>query len=127
MKILVSGSREMPENQKSRNMILAQIMECLVGKDDLYPQDVTIITGGAKGADTVAHDLAVDYGMKTIVHYAEWNRFGKSAGPIRNGRMLDEEPDVVIAFPIGKSVGTRHCIKEAERRGIRTITIPVSV
>ncbi len=126
MKILVSGSREMPENQVSRNLICQSIVEAM-GTGDFYWEDLTVITGGAKGADTVAHDLAKDLGAKTLVHYAEWNRFGKSAGPIRNGRMLDEEPDVVIAFPIGKSVGTRHCIKEAERRGIRTITIPVSV
>lgn len=68
-------------------------------------------------ASTVAKSL----GFKNIIPFpAEWEKYGKSAGPIRNRQMLDENPDLVIAFhdDIESSKGTKDCIKEAEKRGI---------
>lgn len=51
------------------------------------------------------------------VNDAEWRRYGKAAGPIRNRRMLDEfQPDRVLAFPGGK--GTKDCATAAMQRGL---------
>lgn len=53
---------------------------------------------------------------------AEWDRYGKRAGPIRNQRMLDEgRPDVVIAFPGGR--GTADMIRRAIKAGIRVVKV----
>jgi hypothetical protein len=49
---------------------------------------------------------------------ADWERYKRRAGIIRNLEMLDQEPDLVIAFWDGKSRGTAHTIGEARRRGI---------
>jgi predicted Rossmann-fold nucleotide-binding protein len=77
----------------------------------------TIITGGAKGADSLAHQWAVTMGLMTDVHYAQWDKYGKSAGYKRNMQMLMEgKPDVVIAFPGG--TGTENMITIARRANV---------
>lgn len=79
-----------------------------------------IIHGAAKGADTMAGTIASKLGFKVVAFKANWERYGKAAGPIRNREMLDVKPDLVIAFhnDIENSKGTKDCIKEAEKRSI---------
>lgn len=52
---------------------------------------------------------------------ADWKLHGHAAGPIRNRQMLDEKPDLVIAFheDWANAKGTRDCVAEAGRRGIK--------
>ena len=80
---------------------------------------VTVITGGARGADSLAHSAALELGFETKVFPADWNAHGKRAGFLRNLQMLDERPDVVLAFSLGTK-GTEHTTSEAIRRGIHT-------
>lgn len=73
------------------------------------PDDFTIISGGAKGADTLAIKWAIENDCEYKVFNADWRSFGRAAGPIRNKQMLVQgNPDLVIAFPGGK--GTAHMI-----------------
>ena len=63
------------------------------------PPDTVIIHGGAKGADNIAGHIAKALGFKVEVFEADWNKHGKSAGILRNQRMLAEgKPDFGIAF-----------------------------
>jgi hypothetical protein len=57
---------------------------------------------------------------------ADWNRFGPAAGPIRNRLMLDENPDLVIAFhsDLSNSRGTADTVTEARSRKITAEVIP---
>ena len=48
----------------------------------------TVFTGGAKGLDTAADDWARRRGLNRIIVPANWTRWGKGAGPIRNGQGL---------------------------------------
>lgn len=51
---------------------------------------------------------------------ADWDKYGKRAGYLRNVQMLDEgKPDLVVAFPGGK--GTAMMVKLAKERGVRVI------
>jgi hypothetical protein len=85
------------------------------------PLEPIVISGGARGADAIAHRVAKSLGYRTETYPANWKEHGRKAGILRNLRMLDEgKPDIVIAFWDGKSRGTHHTIVEAERRGIRT-------
>ena len=53
---------------------------------------------------------------------ADWNSYGKAAGPIRNKQMLDEgKPDVVIAFPGG--TGTANMIMQATKAGVKVVKV----
>lgn len=62
-----------------------------------------IISGHARGADQIAEMYADEKGIPVRVFPADWDKYGKKAGYIRNKKMLDEgQPDLVIAFPGGR-------------------------
>jgi hypothetical protein len=82
------------------------------------PRGTTILHGGARGADTIAATVARSLGFDVVEYPAEWRRLGRSAGIRRNLAMLDERPDLVVAFHLRGSRGTQHVIDEATRRGI---------
>lgn len=52
------------------------------------------------------------------VHPADWERYGKRAGIVRNAEMVAAGADVCLAFVLGESRGTRHCMREAAKAGI---------
>lgn len=86
-----------------------------------FPIDSVVIHGGCKGADIIAGVIAKELGMEVLCFTAEWKKYGKSAGPKRNQRMLDEGvPTLVLAFhdDINSSKGTLDMIKKAKGRGI---------
>lgn len=109
-KVLICGSRDFVD---------VGAIEKVINK--LSPGD-TVISGAARGADSIADSLAVDRGdLISIVIAADWDRLGKRAGFVRNIEMLEKKPDIVYAFPLGESRGTRHTIREAEKRNIPVI------
>lgn len=82
--------------------------------------ELRVIEGGQRGADFLCFCAADLLRLPVRTEKAEWGKFGKAAGPIRNRRMLDMNPDLVIGFhdDIDSSKGTRDCLKEARKRGI---------
>lgn len=84
--------------------------------------DWHVIAGGATGADTVAKEWALSWGLTFTEYKADWTRYGKAAGPIRNELMLSaEQPNLVIAFPGGS--GTRNMIKQARALSVPVMTV----
>jgi hypothetical protein len=82
-----------------------------------------VIQGGAKFIDQFAKDWAKARGVPCDEYQADWNKYGRKAGPIRNQRMIDEgSPNGVVAFP-GNS-GTADMIRRAELAGL-TVWQPV--
>lgn len=91
--------------------------------DDLQREHgvVTIIEGGARGADRLAAQWADNPGEARPVEHvqfkADWDKFGKGAGAVRNQRMLVEgKPDLVIAFAGGR--GTADMMARARHAGV---------
>jgi hypothetical protein len=83
---------------------------------------ITIISGCARGADSLAIKYAETYGDDVLKFPADWDKHGRAAGPIRNQQMLDEgKPDLVIAFPGGK--GTMDMINRSKKANIEVIEI----
>lgn len=81
-----------------------------------------IIQGGASGVDQMARLYAECYFLEVEEYPAEWNTYGKAAGPIRNQRMLEEgKPDFVVAFPGG--TGTADMVRRAKREGVPVIEV----
>ena len=108
MKVLVCGDRNWAREAPIRERL------------STLPKDAIIIEGGARGADTLARHAAEYLGLKVVEFPADWDRHGRAAGPIRNRQMLDEKPDLVIAFhpDLDSSRGTADTVREARRRGI---------
>lgn len=79
---------------------------------------LVVVHGGATGADAIANAWAFAQraaGREVYVecYPAEWAKYGKAAGPIRNQKMLMEtSPDLVLAFPGGK--GTADMVARAK-------------
>lgn len=111
MRIVVCGSR----TWRDADAIRTRLMD--------LPSDAEIIVGGAAGADWLAERVARDLGFTVRVMPAEWRdkhgAYNPRAGFERNTRMLDENPDLVIAFWDGTSRGTENTLKGAEARGIK--------
>lgn len=115
MRVLVCGGRDYKDSHK---------LWCTLNEyDQLYGFSV-LMQGGAKGADRLAKEWG-EYWLKTppLTFNADWVKYPKAAGPIRNKQMLDEgKPDLVIAFPGGK--GTKNMVDQARARGVKIIEIP---
>lgn len=106
MRVVVCGSRDWSSDPIMRNR-MAEL-----------PDGTEVIHGGARGADRMAAKYAYALGFKVRVFKADWDRFGKVAGFLRNQAMLDEKPDLVIAFWDGKSRGTQDTINRARSMGL---------
>jgi hypothetical protein len=81
-----------------------------------------VMQGGARGVDTFAREWAASRGIEHWVCKPDWDKHGLSAGPIRNARMLEWKPDLVIAFP-GRR-GTADMIRQAEAAGVPVRRVP---
>jgi hypothetical protein len=84
-----------------------------------------LIHGDARGADRMAGQAGDMLGMLVHAVPAEWDKHGRAAGAIRNRKMLDMKPDLVVAFhnDLAKSKGTKDCVTEARRRSIPVILV----
>lgn len=76
--------------------------------------DIEIISGCARGADSLGTQYAILRGFKISKFPPDWDKYGKSAGYKRNLEM-GEYTDVVIVFWDGESKGTKHMIDIANK------------
>lgn len=136
MRVLVCGGRtwgEMPRGLKygtleywqaktkvqvERSFVTDQLDNLHLGTEGPI---TVIIHGAARGADQCAGTWARKRLVCEIAVPANWSGHGMAAGPIRNQRMLLDEPDLVLAFPGGK--GTAHMVKIAREAGIRVLEL----
>lgn len=83
-----------------------------------------IISGGAKGIDTVAEQYAVAHGIESRVFKPDYARFGKTA-PLKRNEEMVELADIVLAIWDGKSRGTKHTVDYATKIGkeIKVVTV----
>lgn len=111
MKVFVCGGRDFTD------------MNFLAAVLDNYRDAISVLVrGDAKGADRMAGQWANANGVPVRTHPADWNRYGRGAGPIRNMQMLHEErPELVIAFPGGS--GTSHMVRIAKQAGVKVIEV----
>ncbi len=92
--------------------------------DEPYPFMTGIVSGGARGADTLAARFAIERGILLVVHKADWKGKGKSAGYQRN-KLIVRDADYMIAFLAETSKGTRHSINLAGEKGIEVRIVNV--
>ena len=74
---------------------------------------IIFVSGGCRGADMLGEQYAKQNGYKIERYPAEWDKYGKSAGPKRNKKMA-EAADYIICFWDFKSKGTKTMINYAQ-------------
>ena len=115
MRILVCGGRTYNDRE-----VVFGVLHGLAEKHGW----LTIIEGGALGADRLAREWAklCYHGVVTVD--ADWQQYGTAAGPMRNNLMLTSgQPDLVVAFPGGK--GTADMVKKARLMGVNVLEVPI--
>lgn len=116
MKVLVCGGRDYQDWEK----VFYELDN--IHKSSLWKPISEIIQGEALGADRCVKNWAKDRNVICKSFPADWNKYGRNAGPIRNKQMLDEgNPELVIAFPGGK--GTANMVKLSKQCNIQVIEV----
>ena len=116
MKLCISGTRKMPQNDDWAVWVLARIEEC----QRAFGQIETLVHGDGKGVDWCAgrarelaaqkYNFKLNCKLKTFP--ANWDEHGKAAGPMRNRQMADYA-DALLALPAKSgSKGTLNTVRE---------------
>lgn len=113
----MTGSRDWPEED------WRVISDTLWEINPLTGREHYLIHGGAGGVDTIANNVIATWGWQAHCVTAQWAEHGKAAGPMRNQRMVDMNPDVCVVFRRDKSRGATDCGNRAEKAGIKTYWI----
>jgi len=116
-RILICGDR----NWSDQQMIIETLSQ--LGRVCIIE---CVIEGEARGADTMARIAAETLGIYVLKFPANWGKYGRAAGPIRNQQMLDEgKPTLVLAFhnDIEHSRGTKNMVEKALKANIHVEVI----
>lgn len=89
-----------------------------------FGEEIMIVSGGCpKGADSFAEKIAKSYQIPILIFYAQWEKYGKPAGPIRN-KKIAEWSDILIALPADdRTGGVESAILEAGKLGKKVILL----
>ncbi len=109
MRLAIVGGRDFG-NYELLESILWDLLRMRRGNN---PKDI-IVSGGAKGADSLAKKYAVDEYLEYVEYLPEWDKYDKSAGFLRNQTIVNN-CDMVLAFWDGVSRGTADTIEKAKR------------
>jgi len=115
MKIAMVGSRNFSD-MKFAQFKIQQILIFAIPDCDENKEAPILISGGAKGIDSLAEKTANQYQIETKIFIPDWDKYGKRAGFLRN-QLIINEADKIIAFWDGKSPGTKHSINLAINAG----------
>ena len=108
-KVIIAGGRNFNDYQ-----LLCKTCDHMLSKQS----DIEIVSGKARGADSLGERYAKERGYQVKEFPAQWDKFGKSAGYKRNAEMADYA-DALIAFWDNQSTGTNHMINLAKEKKIK--------
>lgn len=111
-RVIVAGGRDFSDEKYLNESLEALREEYL---------EIEIVSGHANGADKLAEEYAKRLGLELKVFPADWKKYGRAAGPIKNKEMLEyilEGDPIVVAFWDGQSRGTKDMISKAKEAGV---------
>ena len=106
--VIIAGGRDFNDYELLKSKCL------LLLKNKMEQCDVQVVCGCARGADTLGKQFAEELGLKVLEYPADWDKYGKRAGYIRNEEMA-KISNALIAFWDGESRGTKHMIDLAKK------------
>jgi hypothetical protein len=110
-KVIIAGGKDYADAETLR-----KAASRFISRED------TIISGTAKGADTLGEEFAERNGLPLERYPADWERLGRGAGYSRNHQMC-QIADAALFFWNGRSKGTKHCIEEAHKARLTTMVV----
>ena len=118
LRIIIAGSRDFNDYELLKKSAIE-----IITKKTMLPDLTRIISGGARGADTLGERFANEMGLEISRFIPDWDGLGKRAGYVRNAEMAkfaveDDNDGMLIAFWDGQSRGTKHMIDLAKRYGL---------
>ena len=118
LRIIIAGSRDFNDYELLKKSAIE-----IITKKTMLPDLTRIVSGGARGADTLGERFANEMGLEISRFIPDWDGLGKRAGYVRNAEMAkfaveDDNDGMLIAFWDGKSRGTKHMIDLAKRYGL---------
>lgn len=111
-RVIIAGSRTFEDYN-----ILKEYMDFLL-RDIKTKEEIEIVSGQARGADALGERYALDRGYIVKQFPADWTRYARRAGIMRNEKMGDYA-DALVAFWDGKSRGTKHMIEYAKSKNLK--------
>lgn len=108
LKIIIAGSRDF-----NNYNLLKQKLNFYIGEH----KDIEIISGTARGTDSLGERYAIEKGFSLQRFPANWQKYGKRAGYLRNEEMAKYASHAII-FWDGKSKGTAHMIELCKKHKI---------
>lgn len=120
MKCIIAGSRDLGTVVVDGKRIQLPLSECPYVEEaftlcDWCDRITEIVSGEAKGMDNLGEQLADKRGLEIARFPADWNRYKKRAGPIRNEDMAKYGDIAIIIMVPGGSTGSRNMIKNMEK------------
>lgn len=122
-RIIIAGGRDFDNYTKLKEVLSEYILDiCLESNNADLPIKIEIVSGKARGADSLGEAFAREFDYDVVEFPADWNKYGKSAGPIRNREMAkyaaEADKGVLFAFWDGESKGTKNMIDLAIDYGL---------
>ena len=115
MNLAVIGSRSF-NDYEFLSKTLDEIIEKHLDPFALFTNDLpVIISGGARGTDTLAERYADSNNYKKIIYLPDWNKYGRNAGMIRN-KLIIKDAKIVICFWDGFSKGSKNSLDLARKQ-----------
>jgi YspA, cpYpsA-related SLOG family len=128
MRILVTGSRDWPYP----GVVDIELFQTAMAAATSPVQDSVVVVDGAcpTGADAYAYNWVQAMELEWLTserHPADWKRYGKSAGFVRNQEMVDLGADLCLVFRLNGSKGATHCLNRATAAGIPCKAIDLAI
>lgn len=114
MRVIVAGSRTITDYE-----FVSDTLDQILGD-----KHVTIVSGACRGVDQLGERYAEERGHSLILCPANWETFGKKAGPIRNEEMAEIATHAII-FLENQSKGAKNMITLAKKKGLELRVIKV--
>lgn len=109
-RVIIAGSRDFnnyPLLRETMDKLLCNITD-----------EITVVCGQARSADTLGEQYAMECGYSIAYFPADWKKYGKRAGYLRNEQMA-QNADALAAFWNGESRGTRNMIELTRQYGLK--------
>jgi YspA, cpYpsA-related SLOG family len=111
LRLLVAGGRDYYDYK-----FIDETLTEWVSELDIDLEEITLVHGDAQGVDRIAAQWAKYNGLTIEAHPANWTKYGKSGGNVRNAEMVESGIDFAILFPGG--FGTANAKKHLVARSV---------